>query len=247
MSEPAGSEHLPAHLQQLRLEGRFAVARDLLQQAAARHGDAYLAWQAWLHEPFWWQPIQGPRVRLRRRGPADAALLRACWADAGFMRRFNRQAAALPADDAALARLLAREHSDTAESHRALHWTIEHRDQAVGFVSLVDIAFGHRRAELMVGVRPGVPSRATVEATLLLLDAAAGPLRLERLVAHFYPDNAVALSSARKLGFVQEGVLRGHVRDAATGIRTDLIATGLLLEEPSASRAGRLRRRLLGN
>jgi hypothetical protein len=55
----------------------------------------------------------------------------------------------------------------------------------------------------------------------------------------------VALSSARKLGFVQEGVLRGHVRDAATGIRTDLIATGLLLDESSAARAGRLRQRLL--
>jgi RimJ/RimL family protein N-acetyltransferase len=246
MSEPAGSGQLPAHLQQLRLEGRFAEARDLLQQAAARHGDAYLAWQAWLHEPFWWQPIQGSRVRLRRRGPPDAALLRACWADAGFMHRFNRQAAALPADDAALARLLAREHADTAESRRALHWTIEHRALAVGFVSLVDIAFGHRRAELLVGVRPGVPSRATVEATLLLLKAAAGSFRLERLVAHFYPDNAVALSSARKLGFVQEGVLRGHVRDAATGIRTDLIATGLLLDDASAARAGRLRQRLLG-
>ena len=244
MPEAPGGD-LPAHLQQLRREGRFAQARDLLQQAAARHGDAYLAWQAWLHEPFWWQPIQGRRVRLRRRGPADVALLRSCWSDAAFMHRFNRQAAALPADDAALVRQLAREQADTAATHRALHWTIEHGAQAVGLVSLVDIAFGHRRAELLVGVRPSVPSRATAEATLLLLDAAAGPFRLERLVAHFYPDNAVALSSARKLGFIQEGLLRGHVRDAATGRRTDLVVAGLLLHEAAAAASRRLRQRLL--
>ena len=221
------------------------VARVVAETADARTGLLF-----WQHAPFWWQPLEGRRVRLVRRGPDDAALVRRCWADADFMARFNRQAAALPADDAALKALLAGERAALVEDHRALHWTVRASGDAVGegigFVSLVDIGLRHRRAEFLIGLVPGSSSWAAAEAAHLVLQFAAGPMQLERLVAHFYPENTGAIGAALKLGFEHEGVLRGHIRDAATGRRHDLVVTGLLLDEAFAARSQRLRRRLFG-
>jgi RimJ/RimL family protein N-acetyltransferase len=237
---------LPITLARLRREGRMDEARALLQQRLAEAPDARTGFLHWQHAPFWWQPIEGPRVRLVRRGPDDAALVRACWADADFMARFNRQAAALPADDAALRTLLAGERDALVEDHHALHWTVQVAGAGVGFVSLVDVGFRHRRAEFLIGLRPGTSSWAAVEAAHLALRFAAGPMQLERLVAHFYPDNVEAIRAALKLGFEHEGVLRGHLRDPATGQREDLVVTGLLLDPAFAARSERLRRRLFG-
>ena len=41
--------------------------------------------------------------------------------------------------------------------------------------------------------------------------------------------------------------LRGHLRNATTGQREDLVVTGLLLDQDFAARTQRLRRRLLGS
>ena len=237
---------LPITLARLRREGRMDEARALLQQRLAEAPDARTGFLGWQHAPFWWQPIEGPRVRLVRRGPEDAALVRALWADAEFMARFNRQAVALPADGVSLCALLAGERDALVEDHRALHWTVQVAGVGVGFVSLVDVGFRHRRAEFLIGVRPGTSSWAAVETAHLALRFAAGPMQLERLVAHFYPDNVEAIRAALKLGFEHEGVLRGHLRDAATGRREDLVVTGLLLDQVFADRSARLRRRLFG-
>lgn len=245
---PEAAASLPGVLARLRREGRLDEARALLRQRlAGSPADPRIGFLGWQHAPFWWQPIEGPRVRLVRRGPDDAALVRACWADAGFMARFNRQAAALPADDAALRTLLAGERDALVEEHRALHWTVQVAGLGVGFVSLVDVGFRHRRAEFLIGLRPGTSSWAAAEAAHLALRFAAGPMQLERLVAHFYPDNVEAIRAALKLGFRHEGVLRGHLRNATTGQREDLVVTGLLLDQDFAARTQRLRRRLLGS
>jgi RimJ/RimL family protein N-acetyltransferase len=241
------SETLPAALARLRQTGRFDEARRLLTQACREHDDPRLRFLAWQHEPFWWQPMTGPRAHLRRRGPADIALVRQCWTDASFMARFNRQAAALPASDDALQSLLAREYAATAENQGALHWTIDSDGKPVGFASLVELAITHRRAEFLIGVRPGTRPWVAVEAAHLVLQFAARQMRLERLAAHFYPDNTRAISAALKLGFEHEGLLRGHLRDAVTGRRQDLVVTGLLLDEAFAARSERLRRRLFGD
>ena len=243
---PEDAASLPGTLARLRREGRLDEARALLQQRLAEAPDARIGFLGWQHAPFWWQPIEGPRVRLVRRGPDDAALVRTCWADAGFMARFNRQAIALPADDNALRALLAAERDALVEDHQALHWTVQVSGVGVGFVSLVDVGFRHRRAEFLIGLRPGTSSWAAVEAAHLALQFAAGPMQLERLVAHFYPDNVEAISAALKLGFEHEGVLRGHLRNPATGRREDLVVTGLLLDAAVAARNERLRRRLFG-
>lgn len=249
MPEPTAeraAHGLTATLSRLRRDGRMVQARELLARGLAGRHDPRLAFLAWQHAPFWWQPVEGRRAGLFRRGPDDAELVRRCWADAGFMARFNRQAAALPASDDALQATLAREYWALAEERRAVHWTIRADGRGIGFVSLVDIGFGHRRAEFLIGVLPGTSSWIAAEAAHLALQFAARCMKLERLVAHFYPENTEAIRSALKLGFTQEGVLRGHLRDRVTGRRSDLVVAGLLLDDAFFQRAWPIRRRLLG-
>ena len=75
-------------LRELRRSGRINEARELLARAQRDQPDPKLAFLAWQHAQFWWLPLQGKRVTLRRRGPEDAALVRRCWGDADFMGRF---------------------------------------------------------------------------------------------------------------------------------------------------------------
>ena len=237
-------------LRELRRSGRINEARELLAQAQRDQPDPKLAFLAWQHAEFWWLPLQGKRITLRRRGPEDAALVRRCWSDADFMGRFNRLAMPLPESDEALKAILAREHWALAEESHALHWTVHVGASGCGFVSLVDIVFSHRRAEFLIGVTPGTNVWVGPEAAHLALQFAARQMKLERLSAHFYPENPSALRAAEKLGFEREGLLRGYLRlpdaDPCGGRRADLIVAGLLLDEPFFERSARLRARLLG-
>lgn len=236
---------LAATLRALRGAGRLDDARQLLRQQRAAADSAALRRLAWEHEPFWWQPLQGPRVRLQRRGPQDLALVRRCWSDAGFMARFNRVAAPLPEGDEALAALLVREQATIVSEARALHWTVYAGEHALGFVSAANIAPGHRRAEFLIGLHGPCSPWAGPEAAHLALGFLARRAGIERLTAYFYPDNQPAIAAAAKLGFVTEGVLRSYLRHA-DGRRGDLVVAGLLLNEGYFVRTTRLRRRLLG-
>jgi RimJ/RimL family protein N-acetyltransferase len=84
------------------------------------------------------------------------------------------------------------------------------------------------------------------EAAHLVLDFAAGPLKLERLTAHFYPENTEAQRVAAKFGFEREGLLRGYLRLPGTQRRSDLVIAGLLLDDAFFARSARMRQRLLG-
>lgn len=236
---------LTEHLRQLRRSGRFDTARALLASALARRNDPALQHLAWQHEAFWWQPLPGRSVRLERRGPGDLALVRRCWADRDFMRRFHRSAAPLPASDDALREALQREATAIPGEAHALHWTVHAGGQAWGFVSVTEIVLPQRRAELLVGVLPGCSARVSVEASHLALAFLARRAGIERLTAHFYPDNTHAIASARSLGFEIEGVLRGYLREP-DGSRSDLVVAGLLLDASFFERTARLRQRLLG-
>lgn len=240
MSEPLGQ-----HLRRLRRAGRRADALALLDTACAqRPGDATLARWAWQHQAFWWEPVQGRTVRLRRRGPVDAALLRRCWADRAFMARFHRLAAPLPADDGALHEALLREYWAIPEESGALHWTIERQGRGCGFISLVEWSLTQRRAEFLIGL-PEPEGWTAIEAAHLAIAWLAQRAGVERLSACFYSNNLAAQGQAQHLGFEPEGVLRGHYRDA-DGSRSDLHLAGLLLNADFFRRTERLRRRLLG-
>lgn len=236
---------LTEQLRQLRRSGRTEVARALVARALATRHDPALALLAWQHEAFWWQPLAGRRVRLERRGPDDLALVRRCWADAAFMQRFNRQAGPLPTHDEALRDLLRREAAAIPGESGALHWTIHAQGRTHGFVSVTEIALAAGRAEFLVGVVDGCSPWLTAEACHLVLGFLARQVRIERLTAHFYPENTAAIAAARTLGFEVEGVLRGYLRER-DGRRSDLVVAGLLLDPAFFERTAGLRRRLLG-
>ena len=237
---------LLATLRAWRRSDRLAQAQALLAELLLQHPqDSGLALLAWQHQDFWWQPVVGNRVSLIRRGSADLDLVRRCWADAHFMDRFNRLAVRLPADDDALRALLLREHWALPGENKALHWTIHSANQAWGFVSLVEISLTHRRAEFLIGTLPGTASRLAVAAAHLLLGFAAGRVGLQRLVAHFYPENKPALQAALHLGFSHEGLLRQHVL-LPNGQRCDLVVTGLALDAAYFASRSAFRQRLIG-
>jgi RimJ/RimL family protein N-acetyltransferase len=100
-------------------------------------------------------------------------------------------------------------------------------DVLVGSVILYAVSWRHRRAELGYWLVPGARGRGVAtRAARLALRWMFEDLGLERVQVVTTPDNAGSLAVARRLGFVQEGVLRG--RDIEDGARIDILVHGLL-------------------
>jgi RimJ/RimL family protein N-acetyltransferase len=233
-------------LRALRLSGELTQARDLIRSQPGFAASPGLRRLLHEHEDFWWAPIPGRRVTLERRGAQDADFVRACWSDAEFMRKFNRTARPLPAQDGALRQILAREHAGLLSEARALHWTIHSPAGPIGFVSATDYAAGHRRCEFLIGL-PGHPaSAAPVEAAHLAVTFLHERAGIERLTAYFYPENDYAARVARKFGFEHEGLLKGYIRNA-DGSRADLLVAGMVLIEGGPKRAQTVRKRVLSS
>jgi len=237
---------LSEQLRQLRLRGAFEQARDLIRSQPGFADSPALRRLSHEHEDFWWAPMVGKRVALKRRGADDIAFVRACWSDADFMRKFNRLARPLPADDAALRGILARERAGLFSETKALHWTIHAPSGPIGFVSATDYAPGHRRCEFLIGLLGRPASAAPVEAAHLAVDFLSQRAGVERLTAYFYAENEYAARVAGKFGFVHEGVLRGYIRDADGG-RSDLVVAGMLLADRAQTRVGKVRNRVLSS
>jgi RimJ/RimL family protein N-acetyltransferase len=229
MSAPAAPD-LQEQLRRLRLRGDFAGARALLRAQPGFAKSAALHRLLHEHEDFWWEPIVGKRVTLRRRGGEDVEFVRRCWADADFMRKFNRLARPLPEDDAALRGILERERIGLWSDAKALHWTLVGTQGPVGFISATDYAPGHRRCEFLIGMLGQSASPVPVEATHLACDFLRDHANVERLTAYFYAENSYASKVAQKFGFEPEGVLKGYIRDS-DGRRSDLMVSGMLLRE----------------
>jgi RimJ/RimL family protein N-acetyltransferase len=237
---------LNEQLRALRLQGALAQARDLIRSQPGFAASAALRRLLHEHEDFWWAPIVGRRVTLRRRGAQDANFVRACWNDAEFMRKFNRMARPLPADDAQLRQILAREQAGLLSEAKALHWTIHTAAGPIGFVSATDFALGHRRCEFLIGLLGQPASAAPVEAAHLAVDFLRERVGMERLTAHFYAENDYAARVARKFGFEHEGVLKGYVRNP-DGTRSDLLIAGLLISDAAQTRVQKVRRKVLSS
>ncbi|MBG9387070.1 GNAT family N-acetyltransferase [Caenimonas aquaedulcis] len=239
----AGSDALTGQLRLLRMTGEFAKARDLIRAQPGFGSSGSLQRLLHEHEDFWWAPIVGKRVTLRRRGAQDVSFVRRCWSDADFMRRFNRLARPLPESDEALAGILARERAGLWSESKALHWTLEAKGEAIGFISATDYAPGHRRCEFLIGLLGRAASPVPVEATHLACDFLRDRAGVERLTAYFYAENQYASKVAAKFGFEPEGVLKGYIRDPDGG-RSDLMVSGLLLAGVGTDAAQKRRKRL---
>lgn len=254
MNPPASTARLSptdaeTRLKALRLAGRIDEARALIAPLAQRPGPEG-DWARRLlaaHDPLWWSMPAGRRCRLRRRSAADIALVRRLWAAPGFLDHFNPAAPPLPAGDEALRDILAREHAALPLQSRSVHWVVETlQGEAFGVASLADIHWGHRRAEFLIGVLDAPYTGAAAEATLLAVDFAFGPLRLNKLVGLVPAGNRASLDASAHIGFRSEGVLRQQLMHPRTGQPIDLVHMALLAgDAASREQQRRVRRRLL--
>lgn len=191
---------------------------------AQGHAPGRSALQALLDETRsgWWRSRRVGSTVLRLPQPGDAPALQALLADVAFRRRYHRDA---EADAAGVARFIARAALPPLTSRRRDWVVCRDAAPAFGLVSLVDIDWPHRRAELMVGCRAQANPMAAAQATVTAMQFAFDALGLEKLSTSVYGDNPEAQANVRHLGFVPEGVLRAHLSEA--GRRIDVHLSGL--------------------
>lgn len=132
--------------------------------------------------------------------------------------------------DPALVRLIVEAQLDAARDGRAIYWTMRRREDGafIGCCDLSDIDRWHHRAEIgfMTG-RAFWGDGYTLEAMQAVIDHAAQQLRLQRLNARTHVGNLRSIRLLERLGFHQEGLLRGYVQ--RDGERRDCFFYGLLL------------------
>ncbi|MBK7006360.1 MAG: GNAT family N-acetyltransferase [Burkholderiales bacterium] len=174
--------------------------------------------------------------------------MRQLWADPVFMRAFHRLAPPLPPDDRELQRVLQAECNNPIAKTRALHWVVRSPDrQPWGLLSLTDMSLQHKRAEVLIGVLPNAPFALASAAMLMLFHFYFREKKFNKLYSLVFADNPHSLKSTLHLGFRQEGLLKGHIYDAASQGYVDLIQTGLLAQDAFSASNLRLMQKLLAH
>ena len=131
-------------------------------------------------------------------------------------------------DPEVVERMIATEVEDMATGD-AFHWAVEHGpDRAfLGACDLSDIDWRHHRGEVgFVIARDAWGHGYGLEAMRAVVDHAAA-LGLKRLWARAHAGNLRSEKLLQRLGFEEEGYLRGHIQRA--GERRDCKIFGLLL------------------
>ena len=152
----------------------------------------------------------GERVELRRHSPENYRLYGEWYGDPEIWRLTSWSAA--PLGPTAVERLFEdREHSPADDSF-AIH--LRDEDEPIGVVSLMNISVANASAELSVIV--GHPEDRHhgygAEAIAVLLDYAFGDLGLNRISLSVFDFNEDAIAAYGKLGFREEGRLRGALK-----------------------------------
>ncbi|WP_088285343.1 GNAT family N-acetyltransferase [Ideonella sp. A 288] len=202
-------------------QARWGEVRQALQglgqQLAAQAGasgapaDAALvrrlrAWQ-YRAAPFWWAPLAGGGVRLRRTEAGDAAFYRQCFEDREFARRYNRQASW----SGDLERALARAGLQSPVELQAVHWIVCDRDdRRLGLASLTSLSLGNAKAEVSLGFTGPAAATHGVMAMLLVYHFAFALARLNKLYSYVYAANPEALHNSLRVGLLHEGTLKDH-------------------------------------
>jgi ribosomal-protein-alanine N-acetyltransferase len=166
------------------------------------------------------------RLRLRPLRAGDDAALHAIMSDAEVMAFWDCS----QIEDIALTTLILHSQLDQMADKRGFYWAMERAaDQAfIGCCDLAEIDRWHHRAEVgFIVARAYWGDGYTLEAMQAVINHAAQALRLKRLSARTHLGNVRSVRLLRRLGFEQEGLLRGYVD--REGERRDCLLFGLLL------------------
>jgi RimJ/RimL family protein N-acetyltransferase len=154
--------------------------------------------------------LAGERIELRRHAPKNYRLYSEWYGDPEIWRLTSWTAA--PLSPSAVERLFEdREHYQKDDSF-AIH--LRDDDEPIGIVSLMNVSEPNASAELsiIVGHSEDRHHGYGAEAIAVLLDYAFGERGLNRVGLSVFEFNEDAIAAYKKLGFREEGRLRGALR-----------------------------------
>jgi RimJ/RimL family protein N-acetyltransferase len=100
-------------------------------------------------------------------------------------------------------------------------------DECIGQIDVHDVDWDHARAELGIWTAPAQRGRGIATDALRLVGGwLLGDCGLARVQIVTEPDNVAMVAAARRAGFVEEGVLRGYLREP--GGRVDVTMLSLV-------------------
>jgi ribosomal-protein-alanine N-acetyltransferase len=170
--------------------------------------------------------LQTHRLTLRPLESGDAEAMHALMSDAEVMAYWD----VAEIDDIGLTIAIMDAQLRDMGRGKALYWAMIKRDDGafVGCCDLIDIDRWHHRAEVgfVIG-KPFWSENYAFEAMQAVMVHAAQNLHLRRLSARTHLGNVRSVRLLERLGFHEEGLLRGFV--ARDGERRDCLLFGLLL------------------
>lgn len=154
--------------------------------------------------------LVGEGVELQRHKRRNYPLY-ARWYEDEEVWRLTSWAAA-PMRHAAVQRLFENRETSTMEDSFAIHRTGE--EKPIGVIGLTNISEANDSAELsiIVGEREDREQGLGTEAIRVLLRYAFGELGLSRVGLSVFEFNRPAITAYQKIGFQEEGRLRGAIR-----------------------------------
>jgi ribosomal-protein-alanine N-acetyltransferase len=169
--------------------------------------------------------LETERLRLTPLEPADADLLFPMMNDAEVMAHWD-----VPEiDDPGLVAAIVQGQVEDMAAGKAIYWSMRTLgdETYVGICDISDIDAWHKRGEVGFMLGRGAWGQGYALEAMRAVVAHAAMIGLRRLAARTHLGNRRSETLLEKLGFVEEGLLRGHVlRD---GDRRDCRLFGLLL------------------
>jgi ribosomal-protein-alanine N-acetyltransferase len=170
--------------------------------------------------------LQTSRLTLRPLRADDAEPLHALMSDAEVMAWWD----VAEIEDIELTTAILQSQIADMDRGRAIYWAMERSEDGafIGCCDLSEIDRWHHRGEVgfIVG-KPFWSDGYAFEAMQAVMSHAAQVLHLRRLSARTHLGNVRSVRLLERLGFDEEGVLRGYV--ARDGERRDCQLFGLLL------------------
>lgn len=177
--------------------------------------------------------LNGLLVTLRAMREEDAELMRSWRNDPEVYQGLVERT---PISTSAQARWFSRIAEAEAQGLALWFVVVALDGTSIGWVSLTDLDRRSRHAQWAMSIGEAAYRRGgyAADAAIRTLDFAFGHLNLRRVWCRVLESNEPALALNRRLGFVEEGRLRGHVFEE--GGYQDMVIMGLQQEEFARTR-----------